>query len=148
MWAFGGGGLVFGFISFIVITLIPALVAAILLVRRSPWKDGPVGPTGPSGADGSNAVYTADGTLQSGAHIVAGTAGFIGCGGVSACATVTFIGSAVYSTNSSYVCTVTEVSASPDNETFTVEYVSGSMFTIRDFSGIRGGVVSYICAGT
>ena len=43
LWTLVGAGLVFGLISFIgFIVLIPALAGAILLVRRSPWKEGPV----------------------------------------------------------------------------------------------------------
>jgi hypothetical protein len=42
LWALVGAGLVFGFISFIVFFLVPAIVFTVLLVRLSPWKDGPV----------------------------------------------------------------------------------------------------------
>ena len=42
LWALAGAALVFGFVSFIVIFLVPAIVFVVLLVRLSPWKDGPV----------------------------------------------------------------------------------------------------------
>jgi hypothetical protein len=42
LWALVGAGLVFGGISFIIVLLIPAVVFAVLVVRFSPWKDGPV----------------------------------------------------------------------------------------------------------
>jgi hypothetical protein len=42
LWALFGAALVFGMISFIIFLLLPAIVIAVLLVRVSPWKDGPV----------------------------------------------------------------------------------------------------------
>ena len=42
LWVLVGAGVVFGMISFIVFLLIPGLVLAVVLVRWSPWKDGPV----------------------------------------------------------------------------------------------------------
>jgi hypothetical protein len=42
LWALVGAGLVFGLVSFIVVFLIPAVVVAVVLVRVSPWKGGPV----------------------------------------------------------------------------------------------------------
>jgi hypothetical protein len=43
LWALVGAGLVFGMVSFIgFLVLVPALVAAILLIRLSPWKGGAV----------------------------------------------------------------------------------------------------------
>ena len=42
LWALVGAGTVFGMISFIVFFLIPPLVLAVVLIRRSRWKDGPV----------------------------------------------------------------------------------------------------------
>jgi hypothetical protein len=36
-----GAGIVFGLLSFLVIVLIPTIVIAILLARRSRWNDGP-----------------------------------------------------------------------------------------------------------
>jgi hypothetical protein len=42
LWALVGAAVVFGMISFIVFLLLPGLVLAVLLVRFSPWKDGPV----------------------------------------------------------------------------------------------------------
>jgi hypothetical protein len=43
LWALVGAGLAFGVISFIgFLVLIPAAVVGVLLVRLSPWKDGPV----------------------------------------------------------------------------------------------------------
>ena len=42
LWALVGAGLAFGLISFVVFFLIPPLVGAVLLARRSPWRDGPV----------------------------------------------------------------------------------------------------------
>jgi hypothetical protein len=41
LWALVGAGLVFGLISFIVFFLIPPIVLAVLLARRSRWSDGP-----------------------------------------------------------------------------------------------------------
>jgi hypothetical protein len=41
LWALVGAGLVFGAISFIVFFLIPPVVLAVLLARRSRWSDGP-----------------------------------------------------------------------------------------------------------
>jgi hypothetical protein len=42
LWALVGAALVFGMVSFIVFLLFPGIVLAVLLVRLSPWKDGPV----------------------------------------------------------------------------------------------------------
>ena len=42
LWALVGAGLVFGLISFIVFFLIPPVVLAVLLARRSRWREGPV----------------------------------------------------------------------------------------------------------
>jgi hypothetical protein len=43
LWALVGGGVVFGFISFLgPLVLLPAVVFAFLLMRRSEWKTGPV----------------------------------------------------------------------------------------------------------
>jgi hypothetical protein len=42
LWALVGAGLVFGLVSFIVFFLVPAIVVAVVLVRVSPWKGGPV----------------------------------------------------------------------------------------------------------
>jgi hypothetical protein len=42
LWALVGAGTVFGMISFIVFFLIPPIVLAVILVRRSRWNDGPV----------------------------------------------------------------------------------------------------------
>jgi hypothetical protein len=42
LWALVGAAVVFGMISFVVFLLIPGLVLAVLLVRFSRWKDGPV----------------------------------------------------------------------------------------------------------
>jgi hypothetical protein len=42
LWALVGAALVFGLVSFIVFFLVPAIVFAVLLVRLSPWKGGPV----------------------------------------------------------------------------------------------------------
>jgi hypothetical protein len=41
MWAVVGGGLAFGFVSFIgpIVTL-PAALVAVLLFRKSPWSEG------------------------------------------------------------------------------------------------------------
>ena len=41
LWALVGAGLVFGATSFIVFFLIPPVVLAVLLARRSRWSDGP-----------------------------------------------------------------------------------------------------------
>ena len=41
LWAIVGAGLVFGMISFVIFFLIPPVVLAVLLVRRSRWSDGP-----------------------------------------------------------------------------------------------------------
>jgi hypothetical protein len=41
LWALVGAGLVFGAISFIVFFLIPPVVLAVLLARRSRWNEGP-----------------------------------------------------------------------------------------------------------
>ena len=40
LWALVGAGIVFGFLSFLVFVLIPAIVVAIVLARRSRWNDG------------------------------------------------------------------------------------------------------------
>jgi hypothetical protein len=42
LWALVGAATVFGMVSFIVFLLLPGIVLAVLLVRLSPWKDGPV----------------------------------------------------------------------------------------------------------
>ena len=41
LWALVGAGTVFGMISFIVFFLIPPIVLAVILLRRSRWNDGP-----------------------------------------------------------------------------------------------------------
>ena len=41
LWALVGAGIVFGFLSFLVFVLIPAIVVAIVLARSSRWNDGP-----------------------------------------------------------------------------------------------------------
>src|SRR5579872_2264006 len=43
LWALVGGGIAFGMISFLgPLVLLPAAVFAVVLVRRSEWKTGPV----------------------------------------------------------------------------------------------------------
>jgi MYXO-CTERM domain-containing protein len=42
LWALVGAGMVIGLTSFIVFFLIPPIVVAVLLVRLSRWKGGPV----------------------------------------------------------------------------------------------------------
>jgi hypothetical protein len=39
LWALVGAAIAFGFLSFLVVALLPALVAPILLARRSRWND-------------------------------------------------------------------------------------------------------------
>ncbi len=41
LWALVGAAIVFGFLSFLVFVLIPAIVVAIVLARSSRWNDGP-----------------------------------------------------------------------------------------------------------
>jgi hypothetical protein len=41
LWALVGAGMVFGMISFVIFFLIPPIVLAVLLVRRSRWNGGP-----------------------------------------------------------------------------------------------------------
>jgi hypothetical protein len=41
LWALVGTGIVFGLLSFLVFVLIPMIVIAILLARRSQWNDAP-----------------------------------------------------------------------------------------------------------
>jgi hypothetical protein len=41
LWALVGAGIVFGVLSFIVVVLLPMVVIAIVLARRSRWTDGP-----------------------------------------------------------------------------------------------------------
>ena len=42
LWALVGAGLVLGLISFIVFFLIPPVILAVVLLRRSRWSGGPV----------------------------------------------------------------------------------------------------------
>jgi drug/metabolite transporter superfamily protein YnfA len=42
LWALVGAGLVFGLVSFVIFFLIPPVALAVLLLRRSRWKEGPV----------------------------------------------------------------------------------------------------------
>ncbi len=41
LWALVGAGIVFGFLSFLVFVLLPMIVIAVVLARRSAWNDGP-----------------------------------------------------------------------------------------------------------
>ena len=41
LWALVGAGTIFGMISFIAFLLFPPIVLAVILIRRSRWKDGP-----------------------------------------------------------------------------------------------------------
>ena len=42
LWALVGAGLVLGLISFVVFFLIPPVILAVVLLRRSRWSGGPV----------------------------------------------------------------------------------------------------------
>jgi hypothetical protein len=72
------------------------------------------------------AVFNTGGTLQTGQHMVTGTASLNGASpGV---ATVNLSGSAAFTSNTSYVCTVGNVTAV--GGTAFVTRVSGSQFTL------------------
>ena len=81
-------------------------------------------------------VYNASGVEQTGEHIVMGKVA-LSLGTV----TVTLSGKAVFTSNSSYVCSLAD---STGLNLTAVSYVSGSQFTI---TGLASDSVSYVCIG-
>jgi hypothetical protein len=85
-------------------------------------------------------LYNSSGTLQTAAHMVSGNVAASGSGSTL---TVTFSGSAVYSTINSYECTANPYGTY--TAAINVTYNSGSSVT---FSGLSPSlVVDYICVG-
>jgi hypothetical protein len=109
---------------------------------------GPVGDKGPDGDAGIVPIYNAAGTLQTSMEIVTGTVTL-----VSGTATVNLLGSASFTGNTTYVCTVTTQTAAsdlnPDSsaDTFRVNRISGSQFTVRSASSSSTRTVGYVCLG-
>jgi len=100
---------------------------------------GMQGVTGPTGAAGVVPTYTAGGSLIAGAHAVTGTATIVNGGPAS----VTFSGSAAFSSVSSYTCTVASETFPPD---FWVNPISAN--TIDFFSSTATTLtVYYTCIG-
>jgi hypothetical protein len=101
-----------------------------------------VGATGPQGPAGATAVYNAGGTSQTSAHIVEGTAATNGGGNGS----VTFTGSAAFTSATSYVCTLTAESngAAASNGTFVAGKTSTG-FTFK--STLSSTTFDYVCIG-
>jgi len=83
-------------------------------------------------------VYNNGGTLQTSQHMVWGSGTSSGGGFV-----VTLSGSAVYSSSSSYVCTVTDISQGAATRWFAT---SGTSFTIG--TGGSSDQASYVCVGS
>jgi hypothetical protein len=81
-------------------------------------------------------LYSTTGTLQTAHHIVMGKASLVG-----GTVTVTLSGKAVFSSSSSYVCSLAD---STGLNLTAVSYVSGSQFTI---TGVLTDQVSFVCVG-
>jgi hypothetical protein len=116
--------------------------------KGSVGDQGPVGDKGPDGDAGIVPIYNAAGTLQTSMEIVTGTVTL-----VSGTATVNLLGSASFTGNTTYVCTVTTQTAAsdlnPDSsaDTFRVNRISGSQFTVRSASSSSTRTVGYVCLG-
>jgi collagen triple helix repeat protein len=103
---------------------------------------GPAGPTGPQGPAGTASIYNAGGTPQTGAHIAEGAVATNVAGNGS----VTFAGSAAFTSPASYVCTLTaeNTGAAATNGTFIATKAS-SGFTFK--STLDSTTFDYICVG-
>jgi len=110
---------------------------------------GPAGPTGATGATGAQgpagaaAIYNAAGASQASAHIVEGTVATNGSGNGS----VTFAGSAVFGSATSFVCTLTGETGGPaaTNGTFIASKTTTG-FTFK--STLNSTTFDYVCIGT
>jgi Collagen triple helix repeat (20 copies) len=103
---------------------------------------GDPGPTGPQGPSGTTAVYNAGGTAQTSSHMVEGTAATNGGGNGS----VTFTGSAAFTSGTSYVCTLTaENNGSPAPIGTFIAGKTGTGFTFK--STLTGTTFDYVCVG-
>ena len=103
---------------------------------------GDPGATGAQGPAGTTAVYNAGGTSQTSVHIVEGTVATNNGGNGS----VTFTGSAVFTSGTSYVCTLTAESngGAASNGTF----ISGKTSTGFTFkSTLNSTTFDYVCVG-
>ena len=88
-------------------------------------------------------TYNAAGTQQNNAHIVTGTVTFSNASSIG----VTFTAPAAFTSNASFVCTVTSTVATPgSNDIFSVTYTSGTNITITA-TGTLSEIVGYICIG-
>jgi hypothetical protein len=85
-------------------------------------------------------IYNASGSLQNGSHIVAGRGNFSGY-----IATITFSGSAAFSSANSYNCSVVDISGSASVVSTTI--ASGTTVSLADNAGSGTGPYSYICVG-
>jgi hypothetical protein len=103
---------------------------------------GPQGDTGPQGQAGTTAIYNSSGTSQTSPHIVEGTA----VTNVAGNGSVTFTGSAVFTSAVSYVCTLTAESTGPaaTNGAF-IASKSSTSFTFK--STLNSTTFDYVCVG-
>ena len=97
---------------------------------------------GDPGAPGTISVYDASGTSQTNAHTVEGTAAT----NVSGNGSVTFTGSAAFTSGTSYVCTLTAESGGPaaTNGTF-IATKTNTGFTFK--STLNSTTFDYVCVG-
>jgi hypothetical protein len=113
--------------------------------QGDPGTQGPqgdAGGTGPQGPAGTTAVYNAGGTSQTSAHIVEGTTATNGGGNGS----VTFTGSAAFTSATSYVCTLTAESNGAVASSGT--FVAGKTSTGFTFKGtLSSTTFDYVCIG-
>ena len=108
----------------------------------APGPQGTPGATGPQGPAGTTAVYNAGGTSQASSHIVEGTVATNAGGNAS----VTFTGSAAFTSGTSYVCTLTpESNGSPASDGSFVSGKSSTGFTFK--STLNSTTFDYICIG-
>jgi hypothetical protein len=62
-------------------------------------------------------------------------------------ATVTFIGSAIFTSSSSYACMTSATISSINNDALGITYTSGSSVTFSDDGGLGSDAIRYICIG-
>jgi hypothetical protein len=87
-------------------------------------------------------VYNAAGTQLTSAHTVMGLTTLSG-----GAATVTFSGSAIFTSSSSYACMTSATVSTINLDALGVTYTSGSSVTFSDDGGLGSDAIRYICIG-
>jgi len=87
------------------------------------------------------AVYSNTGTLQTNAHIVRGSVT-----ATNNLTTVTFTGSAVFTSNTSYTCTTTPATAD-NSRLIGITYTSGAAVAFTWTGNTAAITFNYICVG-